>query len=154
MKLNEKHTTCIALMMQGVSRQEIASRLEVHPTTIYQWQQQVEFQDALEEARRGLTESVKALIGGRLAEEAPASLDRIVRLRDGAESEKVQLTAAMNLLDRAGFRPVEKSMQVVAHALTPDFANVMANLVEELKRIPTGNTFEGELINELPERRS
>ena len=56
----------------------------------------------------------------------PAALTQISRLSTGAESENVRLSAAKDILDRAGLKPTEKIQQEVAHVETAS--------TDELKR--------------------
>ena len=44
----------------------------------------------------------------RIKSESPASLDKLLKLRDNAESEGVQERVSMDLLNRAGLKAVEK----------------------------------------------
>ena len=43
---------------------------------------------------------------------APKSLDKVSSLMEGAEKQEVQLKAATDLLDRAGFSPVQKTLNI------------------------------------------
>ena len=56
----------------------------------------------------------------------PAALTQISRLSTGAESENVRLSAAKDILDRAGLKPTEQIQQEVAHVETAS--------TDELKR--------------------
>lgn len=54
----------------------------------------------------------------RFVHHAPQALGTIVELARSAKSGMVRLMAAQDLLDRAGFKPVEKTMHAVAGELT------------------------------------
>jgi phage terminase small subunit len=53
----------------------------------------------------------------RFVQHAPAALGTIVELAQSAKSGMVRLLAAQDLLDRAGFKPVERQMHAVAGEL-------------------------------------
>ena len=57
----------------------------------------------------------------RLGMAAPQALSTVMRLSEGARSEYVQLQAAQDLLDRAGFRPPDRVDHRVDASLTVTF---------------------------------
>ena len=57
----------------------------------------------------------------RLGLAAPQALSTVMRLSEGARSEYVQLQAAQDLLDRAGFRPPDRVDHRVDASLTVTF---------------------------------
>jgi transposase len=150
MKLDARHHEAIAMMLAGASRQEIATKLGVHPTLVYQWTKHPEFAAALENARKELQQRVTAMVTDRLAEEAPKSLERLVQLRDTARSERVQLIASQDLLDRAGFKAVERVHELHEHILSPEFAELLKRVLSEERTIVVDADASG--VTELPER--
>lgn len=56
----------------------------------------------------GIAAEIQKLTVERLAQEAPVALEVVRRLMEGARSEYVQLEAAKDMLDRAGFRAPER----------------------------------------------
>jgi phage terminase small subunit len=71
--------------------------------------------------------------------QAPAAMSRIVELSITAENETVKLNANKDILDRAGYKPVEKSMTLNLNADTKDLANpklaeVKQRYEEELRK--------------------
>ena len=61
-------------------------------------------------------QALKARLNVRALGQAGPSIDKIAELRDGAESETVQLAAAKDLLDRAGVRNAESNVTSLSHA--------------------------------------
>ena len=148
MKLDERHAKVMQRLLEGVSRRDIANELDVHETTISLWQRQPEFQSALESLRRDLTDVVREVIGTKLQEEAPTSLAKIAHLRDKASSEKVQLAASQDILDRAGFKAVDKVQSIQMHILSPEFMDTIRAVAQELRAYSAGSSG----ITVLPER--
>lgn len=137
------------LLLGGVSRKEIATRLGLHETTVSLWQRHPEFQAELEKLRGDLTTSVKVLVGARLQNESGPSLTKIVDLRDNARSEKVQLGAAQDILDRAGYKPVERHAVLTGFVIQPELVEAIRSVVQELALMPKQLA----LTTSLPERR-
>lgn len=71
-----------------------------------------------------------------LEQSATAVANNIVRLALNAESEQVQLAAGKDVLDRAGYKPVEKSinLNVEADITNPKAKELAEKYEQELKK--------------------
>ena len=59
-------------------------------------------------------EYMHQLVQQKIGLNAALALHRISALSDGAKSEYVQLQASQDILDRAGFKPIDRSQVMVA----------------------------------------
>lgn len=90
--LKPKQRKCIELMILGTMMQaEIAKELKVSEQTICSWKKNGEFAQELANANRM---AISALV--------PRAINKTAALLS-AESEQVQLAAAKEILDRAGY---------------------------------------------------
>lgn len=70
----------------------------------------------------------------RLREEAASSLERLVQLRDSAENEAVAARSAMDLLDRAGYKPkLEVEGTVTTVQVSDGVAEALRLAIAEMK---------------------
>ena len=69
---------------------------------------------------------------GALGELAPVLMKAAVDIALENENPRVRLTAIQDLLDRAGYKPVEKSVTEVSHVETQTTAELEAELEELL----------------------
>jgi phage terminase small subunit len=69
---------------------------------------------------------------GALGELAPVLMKAAVDIALENENPKLRLTAIQDLLDRAGYKPVEKSITEVSHVETQTTAELEAELEELL----------------------
>ena len=95
--LKPKQKKCIKLMISGTKSQaEIARELKISEQTICNWKKDGEFAAELERANSLVIYSL-----------VPKAINTIAALLN-AESEQVQLAAAKDILDRAGYKAQEK----------------------------------------------
>ena len=100
--LNPKQTQCIKLMIDGtMTQKQIASEIGVSENTITNWKKNDDFMAAYNE---GLKESMKYIASVAFQTQ---------RELLGARSEMVRYLVAKDMLDRAGFKPVEKVEQEI-----------------------------------------
>lgn len=102
--LNSKQAQCIKLMIENpkIKGKELAETLNVSQKTISQWKNKnTEFQ-----------EEYNALIRSTLQYAAAKALNKEIELTD-SQNEMVAYLASKDLLDRAGFNPVEKIEQEI-----------------------------------------
>lgn len=69
----------------------------------------------------------------------PGALSQLTSLVDSAQSESVRLGAIKDILDRAGYRPVEKTEQQISHvesASTDELKKELEALVGTSEEIP------------------
>lgn len=64
-----------------------------------------------------ILQAVEQEVRRLMIQHVPAALGTIVELSQSAKSGMVRLMAAQDLMDRAGFKPVEKQMHAVAGEL-------------------------------------
>ena len=92
--LKPKQQKCIELMILGTMTQaEIAKELKVSEQTICSWKKNSEFTNEIAKANRLIINSL-----------VPRAINKTAALLD-AESEQIQLAAAKDILDRAGYKP-------------------------------------------------
>jgi len=147
MSLDARRLQAIELLCAGMPRKQVAERVGVSYPGLWNWGQDPEFKEALAERHRQVKELVQSIVPMRLAEEAEASLNTVVELRDNARSERVRLTASQDVLDRAGFSPVHKSIAATVHVLSPEVVELLKGVLAEEATIGQPRT-----ITALPER--
>ncbi len=84
------------LVSTNMSQQEIAREVGVHGTTISKWKKDPDFQAMLEEAQWQFL--------GDLARPAI----RVLRESLQAKNEQIRFQAAKDILDRTGYKPIDK----------------------------------------------
>lgn len=96
--LNEKQQKCIILMVtSGKTQKQIAKEIQISENTISEWKRNKEFK---EEIQKQMRENF-----GSLAIEAQQKLKKLLN----SKNENIQIQAIKDVLDRAGFKPVEKA---------------------------------------------
>ncbi len=96
--LNEKQQKCIILMVTSSKTQkQIAKEIQISENTISEWKRNKEFK---EEIQKQMRENF-----GSLAIEAQQKLKKLLN----SKNENIQIQAIKDVLDRAGFKPVEKA---------------------------------------------
>ena len=97
--LKPKQVECLKLMMQNpqIKGKDLAIALKVSEKTISQWKNQnTEFQD-----------EYNALVRSKIQYAASKALGKQINLLD-SRNDMVAHLAAKDLMDRAGFKPVDK----------------------------------------------
>lgn len=96
--LNEKQQKCIILMItSNKTQRQIAKEIQVSENTICEWKKDKEFKDEVE---RQMKENF-----GSLAVEAQKELKKLLK----SKNENVKMQAIKDVLDRAGYKPIEKA---------------------------------------------
>lgn len=96
--LNEKQQKCIILMItSGKTQKQIAKEIQVSENTISEWKKSKEFK---EEIQKQMRENF-----GSLAIEAQQKLKKLLN----SKNENIQIQAIKDVLDRAGYKPIEKT---------------------------------------------
>lgn len=96
--LNEKQQKCAILMITGNKTQkQIAKEIQVSENTICEWKKDKEFKD---EIQRQMKDNF-----GSLAIEAQQELKKLLK----SKNENVKMQAVKDILDRAGYKPIEKT---------------------------------------------
>ena len=122
--LNEVRKAALALRFQGKTYKQIALDLKVKEQTVCKWFmtrgllydeyasycKQLALSPKIPLAIH--TESLN--VSDRLKQVAPSALESIIDLSSSAKKEDVKLRASADLLDRAGYKPIERSINVNA----------------------------------------
>lgn len=96
--LNEKQQKCIILMItSNKTQKQIAKEIQISENTISEWKKDKEFK---EEIRNQMRENF-----GSLAIEAQQELKKLLK----SKNENIKIQAIKDVLDRAGYKPIEKS---------------------------------------------
>lgn len=96
--LTEKQIKCINLMItEWKTQKQISKEINVTEKTICEWKKDKEFK---EEIQRQMKENF-----GSLAVEAQQELKKLLK----SKNENVKMQAIKDVLDRAGYKPIEKS---------------------------------------------
>lgn len=96
--LNKNQLKCINLMItDNKTQKQIAKEINITEKTICEWKKDKEFQ---EEIQRQMKENF-----GSLAIEAQRQLAKLLK----SKNDNVKMQAVKDVLDRAGYKPIEKS---------------------------------------------
>lgn len=95
--MNDKQEKCINLMITtNKTQKQIAKEIEVSEKTICEWKKQKEFKDEID---KNIKENF-----GSLAIDAQKELKKLLK----SNNEYIRIQAVKDILDRAGYKPVEK----------------------------------------------
>lgn len=130
---NEKpwHRMAAFMLLAGRTNSEIALAAGVDPTTVSQVRANRWFQELLATLANHEGEEITAV----LRAEGLASVEKLVYLRDSADSERVQLAAASTLLDHAAGKPTQRILSVSASTTFKDEREELDAIQAELRAI-------------------
>ena len=95
--LSEKQMQCINLMViENKTQKQIAKELKITEQTICNWKKDKEFKNEIEQ-------NIKENFGS-LAVEAQKELKKLLK----SNNEYIKMQAVKDILDRAGYKPVER----------------------------------------------
>lgn len=95
--MTDKQEKCINLMItSNKTQKQIAKEIEVSEKTICEWKKQKEFKEKIDENIKGNFSS--------LAIDAQKELKKLLK----SKNENIRIQAVKDILDRAGYKPVEK----------------------------------------------
>lgn len=95
--MTDKQEKCINLMVTtNKTQKQIAKEIEVSEKTICEWKKQKEFKDEID---KNIKENF-----GSLALDAQKELKKLLK----SNNEYIRIQAVKDILDRAGYKPVEK----------------------------------------------
>ncbi len=95
--MNEKQQKCINLMIAtNKTQKQIAQEIQVNENTITNWKKDKEFIKAIEQ---NIKENFSSL-----ALDAQKELKKLLK----SKNEYIKIQAVKDVLDRAGFKPIEK----------------------------------------------
>lgn len=96
--LSEKQKKCIILMItENKTQKQIAKEIQVSENTICEWKKDEEFKN---EIQKQMKENF-----GSLAIDAQQKLKKLLN----SKNESIQMQAIKDVLDRAGYKPIEKT---------------------------------------------
>lgn len=96
--LTESQIKCISLMItENKTQKQIAKEINITEKTICKWKKDKEFK---EEIQRQMKENF-----GSLAIEAQQELKKLLK----SKNENVKIQAIKDVLDRAGYKPIDKT---------------------------------------------
>lgn len=114
--LKPKQKKCIEMLVSGTMTQaDVAAALKVSEQTICNWKRNEEFAEELAAANRLVISSL-----------VPAAVQRTKALLS-ADSEAVQLAAAKDILDRAGYKP-QDNIRLHANIVSEKLADVFKQI--------------------------
>lgn len=117
--LSAKQKKCIELMLLGeITQAQIAKELKVTEQTICNWKKNSEFAKELADGNRIAINSL-----------VPRAINKTAALLN-AESEQVQLAAAKDILDRAGYTAPKEEIDTAQ-------LDKLDNILEEIKKDAT-----------------
>lgn len=140
------HRMAAFMLLAGRTNSEIAMAASVVPGTVSTLRAQRWFQELL----ATLANEAGADITGLIASEAQNSLNKLVDLRDGAASERVQLAAAQALLEHAHGKATQKTISLVSHSTFDSPSAEMESIQQQLAvlRAPSSATTVREVSSE------
>lgn len=106
-RLRARHKIAAMLRAQGRSWPEVAREVKVAVTTAQAWGTSDAFRGLVEQYRAKLIDEAE----GILVDAVPRIAREIVTLAEGAESEAARVTAARDVLERAGVRRPSRADQ-------------------------------------------
>ena len=96
--LSESQIKCINLMVvENKTQKQIAKEINITEKTICQWKKDKEFREEIE---KQMKENF-----GSLAIDAQQKLKKLLN----SKNESIQMQAIKDVLDRAGYKPIEKT---------------------------------------------
>ena len=97
LRWTDKQEKCIKLMITtNKTQKQIAKEIEVSEKTICEWKKQKEFKDEID---KNIKENFSSL-----AIDAQKELKKLLK----SKNENIRIQAVKDILDRAGYKPVEK----------------------------------------------
>jgi hypothetical protein len=131
------HRMAAYMLNAGRTNSEIAMAAGVRPDEVSLLKQQRWFQELC--ATIANTDGEDLL--GLLRSEAAESITTLVKLRDFADSESIQLSAARTLLEQAHGKPIQKIISDVTTRRPKDPKEEMNQLTEELAALRDEGTY-------------
>lgn len=105
----------VSYTLFGLNEDEIALALQVNVDRVRAIKMLDAYNDMLESVVEGIKSRDLDPINKMIEDQAPSAVNRIVQLMQEADSDKVSLSAARDLLDRSGRRPADVHEHRVMH---------------------------------------
>ncbi len=148
-KLHYRHHEIARLLLLGWGNKQIAEALSVTPQHVSDMRKD----PLLQRRMTVLTErrDVDAVnVEKRLKEEAPASLDTLLEVRDDVDSGRsLRARVALELLDRAGHGKMQRVQANILHGAVPP--EVMARVKQRMDRARSMEDIPDAVFEEIPE---
>jgi transcriptional regulator with XRE-family HTH domain len=150
-KIRPRHRMAAALQAAGFTNKEIAEKLGYTEGRISVILRSKHPQ--LQEVRKEIADRIALETGDmalRFHMEAPKSLDTLINIRDNAQSPTSERRqSALAILDRAGYTPIKKQINLQGNVPAPELREVITELDRanevferrrewEVKSLPTG----------------
>lgn len=122
-KLDPRHQMAMSLRFQDMPQKHIAQKIGVAYDTVRSWFKTGgllevpyrEFCNRVMNPAPAMATNTEALtVADRLKEAAPNALESVIQLSKSATKEEVKLGASKDILDRAGYAPVQRLVNVHA----------------------------------------
>lgn len=124
MKLNKTHNRAIELLFEGkLTREEIAEQIGKSPKTLYNWEQDEDFQEAFDKAKKE-DERHNWLRIRRLSRKALEVQEKIM---DKSRNDMARASVAADVLNRAGYAP-DQNVNVNAGAVVEIIDDISGRL--------------------------
>ena len=121
--LSEKQQKCIILMVTtNKTQKQISEEIEVNENTIGQWKKNKEFK---EEIQNQIKENF-----GSLALDAQKELKKLLK----SKNEYIRMQVIKDILDRAGFKPVEKR-EIKDNTEKTEKLNTVLDIFSQMKEV-------------------
>lgn len=129
------HTMAAYMLLAGRTNSEIAAAAGVGANHVSVLKAQRWFQEKLAILSNNEGEDILGLIKSETA----ASVAKLVELRDNAENERTQLTAANILLEQAVGKATQKIVSAVSHSVHKNPTDEMTAIQDELAALRRNN---------------
>lgn len=102
MRLNDRHKTAIKLLLEGdLTIEEIAQRVKVSRKTLYNWQNDADFEQEYEAQLKEIDRRTRR----KICTMVDAALNRQRKILTDSKNDNAAATVAKDILDRAGYAP-------------------------------------------------
>jgi len=128
-------------LSQKLTTRQIAERLGMNKSHVSRTLRDFARSSMARLGTRNIKILSRAEIHSKIHGYVPEALDKVHDLVDGAGKEEVQLAASKDILDRGGFKPIEKHMhihaveQMSSEQLREGFLSVMASIRERRETV-------------------
>lgn len=147
--INTRHRKLMRLLIAGWTLRDAAEMLGYHPKRVSQIVTSPLFKEEMakmqEEIKKEFveTEGSKAtsdIVRLRMKEEALASLETLIKLRDSSQSDRVRQLSAIEILDRAGYKPTDKVEAEIAIDASDGLCQAIATVMKEMREKKDGGS--------------
>lgn len=121
--LSDEQIKCITLMITtNKTQKQIANELKITEQTICNWKKQKDFQDAIQ---NGIKDNFSSL-----AVDAQKELSKLLK----SKNEYIKLQVAKDILDRAGYKPIEKQ-EIKDDTEKTKKINAISDILNQMKSV-------------------